>query len=559
MSVGKLRFIVIAVALLHAVSLYPQTAQAPTATITSSTELVLVPAVVHNGSGSHMSGLTKEGFVLKQDGKARPIAIFEEVKTTAGRVHRSEGKNGTFSNLEAGDPEYHRLSIIVFDLVNTPLPDQANARAALAKFLTELAGSGEPLCLLAFTATGLTVLHDFTDDPKLLADGLARAMSGSTLIHESIVDPHHPTGDALAKSITALIRGELQGEAQLASLENKTAASTTVQALQQIAKAFRGLPGRKSLIWASSGFPFSLSPGASSPITDDPDVPSHRREEMQPLYDDLWKMMNDAGIAIYSIDLRSASGAVPISTGGMRPSDIGDPQFDIEAQAHEKMLDTSSTLELFAEKTGGRAFIGGGNLIQSFRQAVQDDSSYYMLGYYINPGNTKPGWHSISVSLHANGAHVRYRSGFFLSRDTSAPSAQKDIRLALSSPLDFTGMPVSVTWTEKEAGKVSGETRVHFELVMPANFAVVDSSDQNHMVVDIAAVARNSNGDAVADNAQRIDVHLKPDGLEQIQHNGMTYRGALQLPRGDYTVRFAVRDALGNRMGSVAAPVTVRP
>jgi hypothetical protein len=85
----------------------------------------------------------------------------------------------------------------------------------------------------------------------------------------------------------------------------------------------------------------------------------------------------------------------------------------------------------------------------------------------------------------------------------------------------------------------------------------MDDSDQNHMVVDIAAVAKNPKGDAVSDTAKRIDTHLKPDGLEQIEHNGMTYRGMLQLPPGDYTVRFAVRDALGNPTGSVAARVNV--
>jgi hypothetical protein len=37
----------------------------------------------------------------------------------------------------------------------------------------------------------------------------------------------------------------------------------------------------------------------------------------------------------------------------------------------------------------------------------------------------------------------------------------------------------------------------------------------------------------------------------------MTYRGMLQLPPGDYVVRFVVRDALGNRTGSVAADVSV--
>jgi len=61
----------------------------------------------------------------------------------------------------------------------------------------------------------------------------------------------------------------------------------------------------------------------------------------------------------------------------------------------------------------------------------------------------------------------------------------------------------------------------------------------------------------VTELSQRIDTHLKPDGLEQIQHHGMTYRNALELPPGEFMVRFAVRDSIGNRVGSVAAPVNV--
>jgi VWFA-related protein len=538
----------------------PFTAQTPQTNVTiftASTELVLIPTVVNDRSGAYMAGLKKEEFALKQDGKSYPIAIFEEVKTDSARLRRAGGEHGTFSNFEPGSSDYHRLNIIVWDFVNTPFADQANAKNALLKFLSEVAESGEPMCLLALTRSGLTLLHDFTDDPKLLATALRQARSDNTpLIHESVVAPDHPPGGGLAATLTKMIREQLESEAVLASTEAKDTASITVQALQQIAKAFRGLPGRKSLIWASSGFPFSLSP--PSTLMCEPACPVHQRGEMQEAYDNLWRMMNDAQIAIYSVDLRSAASGMPMSAGGVRPSDIGDPQFDTDAQAQWQRQDTDSTLQLFAENTGGKAFLGGGNLVDSFRQATKDDSSYYILGYYVSR-SAKPGWHQISVTVSRKGAHPRYRNGFFLSRDTSAPSARQDIKLALTSPFDFLGVPISVTWSGRGAGNSAGKNKMKFDLVMPPNFASVDESDQNHMVVDIAAVAKNLNGDVVAELSQRIDTHLKPDGLEQIQHNGMTYRNGLQLPAGEYTVRFVVRDSVGNRVGSVAAPIKVAP
>lgn len=544
-------------------TLFAQNTQSKTTTFTSFTELVLIPTVVNDKSGSHIAGLKKEDFVLKQDGKSRAIAIFEEVTTSSARLVRSEGEHGIYSNFElaGGEPrstDRRRLNIIVLDFLNTPFLDRANARKELLKFLTQVAESGEPICLLMLTSSGLTVLHDFTDDPKSLSAGLSKAETAAPLLtDEPIVEAAHPPpGDALAAALTTMIRHQLQGESQLDALQGKAAVSITVQALQQIAKAFRGLPGRKALIWASSGFSFSLSP--SSALLYDPEVPAHGGE-LQSAYDSLWKLMNDAQIAIYSVDLRSTSGAMNMAIGGVRPSDIGDPQYDTDLKAQEKTADTSTTLQLFAENTGGKAFLGGGNLAESFRQAINDNSSYYVLGYYVNSNASKPGWHDVAVTLHSKGAHIRYRNGFFLSRDSSAPSARQDIQLALSSPLDYTGVPISVSWSGREPGKSPGTMRVQFDLVMPAGFASVNESDQNHMIVDIAAVAKDLDGHAVQDLFQRIDSHLKPEGLDQIQHNGMTYRGQLQLPTGEYSVRFVVRDSLGNRMGSVAAPVKVTP
>src|ERR1700691_3617237 len=162
-----------------------QTSPTSAAPQTSSPDNSLIPTVVNDKSGVHIAGLHKEEFALKQDGKSHPIAVFEEVQTSSSRVRRSEGEHGTFSNFETGGSDYHRLNIIVLDFVNTPFSDEANARNELLKFLSEAAESGEPMCLLALTRSGLTLLHDFTDDPKLLAAALRKAEPNhASLIHE---------------------------------------------------------------------------------------------------------------------------------------------------------------------------------------------------------------------------------------------------------------------------------------------------------------------------------------------------------------------------------------
>ena len=94
---------------------------------------------------------------------------------------------------------------------------------------------------------------------------------------------------------------------------------------------------------------------------------------------------------------------------------------------------------------------------------------------------------------------------------------------------------------------------------MPANFAQIDESDNNHFVVEFAAVARTQAGANAAEASKTMDGHLKPDTVQQIRNSGIDYRGSLILPPGQYTVHFAVQDHLSGRLGSVAASLNIQP
>lgn len=114
---------IVGLAVLFTSTLVAQTTPPNKGTFTSSTELVLIPTVVSDKTGAHVVGLKKEEFILKQDGKPHPIAVFEEVRTDAIGLRRAVGEHGTFSNVETGSSGYHRLNIIVLDFVNTPFAD----------------------------------------------------------------------------------------------------------------------------------------------------------------------------------------------------------------------------------------------------------------------------------------------------------------------------------------------------------------------------------------------------------------------------------------------------
>ena len=69
-----------------------------------------------------------------------------------------------------------------------------------------------------------------------------------------------PGGDPSA-AINAFVE---RGDAIYSQFQQQNAVETTMNAFLGIAWSLSGIPGRKSLIWATGGFPFAISnPGAA--------------------------------------------------------------------------------------------------------------------------------------------------------------------------------------------------------------------------------------------------------------------------------------------------------
>ncbi|MGC2322295.1 MAG: VWA domain-containing protein [Terriglobales bacterium] len=522
----------------------------PAPILTARTELVIVPTLVREKSGAAIAGLAKTDFTLLENGAERTIAFFEEIKTTPSRQQRRAVPAGEFSNYLVNEAVPRRLTVIVMDSINTQFSDRSYAREQILKFLGEMAGSQEPIALLQLQRGGVRIIHDFTTDPAVLAQVLGRFRGGAEApmadTQESLPDP-----TVLAES--QAFAGMLDSmEQNYLAAQRMLAATVTLDGLQQIARAYAAIPGRKSLIWASGGFPFSIDDMSNLLAGNAPLRPSYLTDIL-PLYEKTWQALNDANIALYPVDVRGLvvgglSAATHVTASGLQTANRR------AAWAHQ---DTLTTFEQFADMTGGKAYFNTNDLVHAFHDSVEDSASYYMLGFYLPSEDRKPGWRKLQVRVKAAHAQVRARSGFYVMPQDKdkTKSKENDIALALSSPLDFTAVPVVARWTETTPS--GDKKRTAFELILPANAALVVESDQNHMSIDFDAAARAPNGKVVASNGRTLDAHLKPESLQQIRSSGITYKGALDLPSGQYTVRFVVRDNLSGRMGSLAAPLTV--
>jgi VWFA-related protein len=530
----------------------------PSARFTSRAELVIVPAIVTDRSGAHVSGLAKEDFTVLENGAAQKIATFEEMKASAVPVRRTAPQDGIFTNIMTGSPEPRRLNIIVLDLVNTAFTDQAYARGQILKFLNTAVQSNELTALLTFNRSGVKVVHDFTTDPQVLAAALKKLrgeihmMAGENEGAEAEANAGVIDVNAVASEASSIDAMMSSLEAQSAQMMRQYAVLSTFDAFNSISAAYAGVPGRKALIWVTGSFPF---------IIDDFNNP--RAFAFASRWQRILDNMNSANIAIYPVDARglvyvgfTASENVRINTRN--------PGAQLSARLNQHQA-TIETMQNFASMTGGRAFYNNNDIAGAAARAAEDSSQYYVLGYYRQAQEKeKPGWRKLQVKVSQEHTHVRARSGFFVTEQNPSPEQLRnaDLRTAVGSPFDFTALPLWLrvngalpNGTAKDVAE--GKKAVALDIRLGAGSLTVVPDENNLSDLDLIAVARDGAMTVADQITQHLQAHLKPESVKRIAKEGLTFHGTLNLKPGEYNVRIVVRDNLSGRVGSLQAPVKV--
>ncbi len=515
-------------------------------------ELVTVPVVVTYKNGQHILGLKKEDFTLLEDGKPQKIANLEEVQETSGPVKARAAQPGQFSNLQVEDNRPTQLTLIVLDKLNTPIGDQPFAKQQMLKYLNDSVNAHQLTSLFVISRDGMRVVHDFTDDPQLLAAALRKVKNENKLVDEASEEAiPKGSGSALDGVIAVMREKQHEADQRLESQERTTSIDITLRSMQQIAQYCAGIPGRKAMLWASAGFPFSVNEADLS--INIAGVKGASLSDFAAKYRKTWRALEKAQVSVYPVDVRG------LVDPTMPDITISTPRGDAYAHDVWKQMETIGTFQAFARATGGRAFFNGNDLAGAFLKASEDNAAYYVLSYYLDRAAKKLGWHKLAVKVRRDGAQVEARSGFFLDDQNAAkPADDTELQVALSSPLNSTGIAVTGKW-QQAVPAAEGKQKVVFLLTMPANFAQVDADDHNHVLLEFVAIARTEDGSRAGETSKTMDGHLKPETVAQIRDHGMDYRGALTLPPGNYTVHFAVEDRLSGRIGSVSAPLKVTP
>jgi VWFA-related protein len=493
----------------------------------ADTGLVRVSVVVQDRRGQPVAGLTAADFELFDDRQAQRVALFSAEGSAA--PSRASDQPNVFTNRIDG-PASAGVTVLLFDRLNTIQEHQTIARKHIFQYLKQLRPE-DRVGFYVLESDEVLVLHDFTRD----ADSLIKAVER--------VDTR--TSVPLAGSQAQLVRGieaglrdfdsEIDGwvaraEEQIQGFFAERRMQSTTSAMEGIAAHLAGVRGRKNVIWISSGFPILFNDG----IMQRNAGPELRRAT---------RALNDADIAFYPVDARGLMGvfSTPPSARQQEFSTLGD------------LMSTVETSQVIAEKTGGRAYFNTNDLGGAIQRAAEDSRLTYVLGYTPSHGQWDGRFREIKVRVRRPDVAVRHRSGYYALRP-QAPSAvdkQNAILAALDSPLDSTGIGVSVTF-DKAASPADVVLTIRVE---PSAVLLNPESGAWTGELDVAIAQTLPDGQLLRALDTAVPLRLSESERARLQADGLTLTRTVTVRPDADQIKVAIRNSAGS-IGTVTIPAS---
>ena len=601
MKSRHLRFALLLVALTACTSWIPawpqtQPTQPPTPaegstipTVKAETRLVLVDTVVTDKNGKYIRDLTQKDFRVWEDNKEQPVKTFS-AETDAS----------------APSDNQRRYLILFFDNSTMSMNDQAQARAAALKFLDRNAGANRYIAVVNFGGT-LHVAQNFTND----ADRLKQAVRNLSFSASS------PNAEVAA---VAPMQSLPVGIPQVGNMQTNFGVRTLLLAIRNMAKGLASVPGRKTLVLLSDGFP--LNPA-------DPNLPEQMSELTAAI-----DSCNKSNVAIYPINVRGLTTPVSAApqlqifpdsgggrllsatltlsgdgsdspahllyvqrgggsggggghsggtggagagghtgagsgTSGASRTGTGSTQTTSSmlnapySQAHTLLqpmsngTDSRQVLYELASGTGGFAIVNSNDLLGGLEKIAQEQTQYYLLGY-TPPASEEGTCHTLRVKVDRGDTVVRARSGYCNVRPTDL-LAGKPVEKQLEN--QATGSQpgsIAASMLAPYFYTSANTARVNLAIEIPAGaIKFVKDKGKMHAEVDVLGLAYKPDGTVGARFSDNVDLTF--DGkseVEEFAKKPYHYENQFEIASGQYDLKVAFSSG-GQSFGKLQMPLVV--
>lgn len=561
-----------------AVQLAHSQSPAPDRRFAAATGAVSVDVVVRDRQGRPVVDLGPTDFEVYEDGVRQEIGAFRLVAAgqPAAPAQESRRERETANGGAVGPATF---KAIVFDRLS---PD---ARALASKgALASLDQRNDDFVGVFLSDLRLETIQTYTNDPTRIRRAIqeAGARASSSFGRDGVRVGTTARGDGNA-GVSSTASAEFQGPAHGRSPEQPPAVRggdpstrliqemtarmdrayellirdqqglATTNALLAVIEGLAQLPGRKTVVFLAEGL--ALPP------------------RVMARFESVVASANRANVTVYAIDaagLRAHSSTAETARNiqALGARSLGEaPRLDSSAwsqdlEINEDVLrqDPAVSLRMLAERTGGVLINNTNDLEQGLRQVDADARAYYVLDYVPKNPAFRGEWRAISIKVPSRrNITVRSRSGYLAVHEPGVLpllSFEGPAHAALAaSPLP-TALPVRAgVWSFPMP---SGETRVAVLAATDLSAQTFAQDDRNYRTdFTLLMRIRNAAGEIVRKASQPYRLTGPVGQLAHARRGDVLLFRQITLEAGEYTIEYAVYDALAGQSGAASQPFTV--
>jgi len=556
----------------------PQPASPPAPEVTFKVEVNYVEEDVRvvDRDGNFIRGLKREDFQVFEDGKPQKVESFGmvDIPNTRPRKPRFLGPEDlpiepdVAVNKQVLDG---RLYLIVLDDYHVaPLRSQ-NVRSLARRFVLEKLGPDDQAAVVV-TSGLLRASQDFTQNRRLLIDAIdnfvgqklpSAGVTRNERMSRQMDASGRPTDDA---GDPIQIDPSNRYVADDAATERMFQARQALNSLRSISEWMSAIQGRrKAIIYISEGVDFNLFD-----VFTGGDPSNFNFENFNMIQGETYDTVAAASrsnVQIYAVDPRGLTSMAQedIEIGGLASGayNLGPKQLAQELQSSQDNLRTLS------EETGGVAFVGRNDFDEAFDRIVEENSQYYVLGYYSTNDRRDGKLRNISVRVAGYpDAQVTYRKRYAAPRGRAprntaagkpldpAKSLNAELVNTMASPLPKTGIQLRVSAIAKKGSARNADVEVLIDtLGRDLTFAEKNGTFVNKLSMQVGVF--NKEGKSVFAERPDVDLNLRPESHTRVSQNGVRILRHLSLPPGRYQLRVAAQDSGKVKQGSAHLDIDV--
>jgi VWFA-related protein len=571
-------------------------------TLRVNSRAVLVDVIVTDSSGKPVTGLSRDAFSVKEQGKPQTISFFEENGNTPPprTVEMPKMPPDVFTNFSPF-PQPPAVNVLLLDSLNTHMENQSYAHEQALQFLK----SAKPGTRSAIFTMGLGMhfIQGFNDDPAVLMAALnnkknnevetAVMLKGQdeTNAQQNVLGMmNSPEGNGATAAPPEMIAALQNFISENDSSRSFDRMYLTLENLQRLAAFLQGFPGRKNIIWFAEKVPALYATGSDAAGGVASGTPAMEEEIKKTL-----AMLAAARAAIYPVDARGTSNyslytaESNLSHANSQASQImgssGKFSNSITSEGEDRNSDQLEA-QILAEQSGGKAFANTNGLSDVIKKITSTSSHFYTLSY--SPTNAKMDGtlRNIEVKVEGGKYKLAYRRGYFAVEEALPGSSlsvrsQEVQKLAAKNPgavdplLPFMdlGMPQSeqilfkaliVPAAAGENEPADKKNKDHYKVDFAINLKDLhlnlDKDGLHKGELNISLIVYDRYGNIISREDHLVQLNINPDVYAMFQNTGVQLHADLAVPKGNYWLRTGIYDRRSRKVGTMEIPLAaVKP